>query len=173
MVENSFVQMVSDVAGGEVADVRDIALAVAAGQWALDGDTPRWQESGAGGWVIPGNGMDHWVTMDDEFQELVVRVSINGSEWDIHVSHKIAHIGHALDVLAAEDLIPARFSTLGRRALEDHAEALDRAAAKIWAVARPGGGEPAHDGLMSRVLGLNQAADSARRFSGAQQAVLR
>jgi hypothetical protein len=178
MVENSFVQMLRDVASGEVADVRDLGLAVAAGEWALAGNHPRWQADPViAGYLIPGNGIERWVGVNEIEQELEVRVRIDGSRWQQHATHRIAHVGHALDVLAAEELIPARFSTLGRRALEDQAESLDRAAARLSSMADDAYADESEIAplygweLRIRSATLSMAADRARAFPRGELAV--
>jgi hypothetical protein len=94
------------------------------------------------------------------------------------VRHRIAHVGHGLDVLAAEDLLPARFSTIGRKALDDYAEALDRAATRFWERATNASRcELAEFGdhypweMRIRSATMNRAADQARAFPRAELAV--
>ncbi len=94
-----------------------------------------------------------------------------GRGWLTHARHRIAHVGQGLDVLAAEDLLPARFSTLGRRALDDYAEALDRAAGEFWRLAQQAtSAEIAEFGdyypqeMRIRAATMNRAADQARAF---------
>lgn len=170
MAEDSFVQMLLEAAAGEVTDERDIGLARVAGRWALTAGG--WQLHLHNGFYVPGEGMDRWVLVNRPDQRLEVRVRIAGADWRPHVSHTIAHVGHALDVLAAEDLLPARFSTLGRRALEGHAEVLERAAGRVREAARGEDNTLAYAGLVARAVGLCEAAESARRYAGAELAVL-
>lgn len=163
MAEDALVQMLLEMAGGVVADDRDIELARSAARWATE--VAGWQLRLHNSFVFEREGMHFWVFGNRVEQILEIRVRlVEGGAYRAHVRHRIAHLGHGLDVLAGEDLIPARFCTLGRRALEDHAEALDRAAMRL--ITGPTGAS-----LFDWACGLSEAAESARRFAGAELAV--
>lgn len=169
MSEDAFVRMLLEAADGVVTDERDVDLARAAATWALQPAS-----RGGGGWrsylddgfLIARSGLQYWVSAAAYRGRLIVMVRLEpGTCWRQHGQWQIADLGHALNVLANERLLPARFCTLGREALEDHAEALDRAAERLM------------DGPDATVMtdwacGLAEAAASARRFSAGQLAVL-
>lgn len=170
MAEDTLVQMLLEAADGAVADDRDVELARAAARWATE--VAGWQLHLHNGFVFDRDALAYWVRHNVTEQVLEIRVRIDGVRptYRTHARHHIAHLGHGLDVLASEHMIPARFCTLGRRALEDHAEVLERAAARLWAETAE---LPDADraSRLDRALGLVDAAESARRFAGAQLAV--
>jgi hypothetical protein len=177
MAENGFVQTLLEAAAGNVADERDVELARAASAWAYRNG---WRAHLGAGFVCDCNNLQFRVDSDVERDALTVMVRLRpGPGWKLHARYPIAHLGHALDVLAAEGLIPARFSTIGRRALEDHAEALDRGAAELAMMAELVGpaeiaefGEHYAGELLVRAAVMNRAADQARSFPRGELAVL-
>lgn len=178
MAEDAFVRMLLEAAGGNVADERDVELARAAGAWAYDhGWRPYLGEHQ--GFVCGHNGLEFWVDDVPSRDALMVMARIQpGAGWKAHARYPVAHLGHALDVLAAEGLIPARFSTIGRRALDDYAEALDRAARTFWLMAEGAGakeiveyGKYYPQEMRVRSATLNRAADQARAFPRGELAV--
>lgn len=178
MIEDRFVQMLLEAAAGSVADERDLELARAAASWAL---THNWQPvpgtfSAVEGFLIPGEGMDRWIANRGTEPRLVIQVRLDGGEWCQHVSWPVDSLGHALDLLAAEQLIPARFSTIGRRAVLDHATVLDRAGDILGDLAREGfyatRDRETELIMEGRISGLHEAALSARRFAHSELAAL-
>jgi hypothetical protein len=178
MAEDAFVQMLLEAAGGNVADERDVTLARAAGAWAhRNGWRP--YLGAHQGFICGHSGLEFWVDDVPTRDALLVMVRIHpGKSWRSHARYPIAHLGHALDVLAAEGLIPPRFSTIGRRALEDFAEALDRSASKMWQMADQASpaeieeyGEHYPWDLRIRSAVMNRAADQARAFPRGELAV--
>lgn len=177
MSENGFVQMLLEAAGGSIADQRDMELACAGAQWAL---SHGWRPYlGAYQGYVGGNrGLEFWVNDTPTRDALMVMVRVApGTAWKVHARYPVAHLGHALDILAAEELIPARFSTIGRRALEGHAEALEGAADTLGDVVRRAYcADRNRDAELvgeARIASLLEAAESARRYAGAELAVLR
>lgn len=165
MSEDGFVRMLLEAAGGNVADERDVELARAASTWALShGWRPYLGDSQ--GYVRRRASLEWWVDDAPTRDALMIHVRLQpGTGWKRHGRYPVAHLGHALDLLAVEQLIPARFSTLGRQALEDHAEALQRAARQLVTGDGP-------DGQTVWAAALAEAAESARRFSGNHLLVL-
>jgi len=179
MAEDAFVRMLLESAGGNVVDERDVVLARAAAAWALrHGWRPYLGDHQ--GFVGGHNGLEFWVDDAPTRDALMILARVQpGTGWKAHGRYPIAHLGHALDVLAAEGLIPARFSTIGQRALEDYAEALDRSASVLGLLAQEvGPAEVAEYGehyaweLKVRAAVMNRAADQARAFPRAELAVL-
>jgi hypothetical protein len=156
MTEDVLVQMLLELGGGIVRDERDVELARAAGRWA----------AASGSWVLHlSNGfffeietLTFWIRANRREQVLEIQVKLAAGGWQIHARHQIAHLGHGLDVLAAEDLLPPRFSTLGRRALDAHAGVLWRYAKHL----RVEHGESMTDWA----CGVAEAATSAESISG-------
>lgn len=167
MAEDAFVRMLLVAAGGHVTDERDVELARAAGAWAYEhGWRPYLGD--CQGFVCGRNGLEFWVDGASAPDALLILVRLQpGTGWKIHCRYPVANLGHALNVLVAEELLPDRFSTIGRRALEDHAAALERSAAFIRRRSLFADSE----GWVEADV-LDQAAASARRFAGAQLAVL-
>jgi hypothetical protein len=178
MTEDSVFQMLMEVAAGTVADERDVELAQAAAAWAARND--HWQPHLHNAFTFTRNGMRFLVTAYGAGQVLEIKVRAEGSPmgWQMHTRSRIAHLGHALNVLATEDLIPARFSTLGRSALDDYSEVCERSARRLWEMAHePGAGEgeegPGYPWeLRLRAATLNMAADRAKAFSRAALQVM-
>lgn len=178
MAEDTLVRMLLEVAGGAVADERDVELTRAAARWAHD--VAGWRLHLHNGFVFERNGMCFWVLANRPDQVLEIRISSDMRfRWTTHARHRIAHLGHGLDVLAAEDLLPARFSTIGRKALDDYAEALDRAASRLAAMGDEAGpaelaeyGEHYPWEMRLRAAVMNRAADQARAFPRAELAVM-
>lgn len=171
MAEDALVQMLLETAGGAVDDERDVDLARAAARWAQE--VAGWQLHLFNSFVFEREGLCFWILghRTERMLEIRARVAVDGP-YRTHVRHRIAHLGHGLDVLAGEGLIPARFCTLGRRSLEDHAEALDRAANEMWRLAHlPGIDEDECWELKIRSATLNMAADRARAFPRGELAV--
>jgi hypothetical protein len=178
MAEDAFVQMLLEAAAGNVADERDVELARAAGAWA---HRHGWRPylGASHGFVCGHGGLEFWVDDVPTRDALLVMVRIQpGSGWRSHARYPIAHLGHALDMLATEGLIPPRFSTIGRRALEDFGEALDRSAGKLWEMAEQATlaeiaeyGEHYPWDLRIRSAVMNRAADQARAFPRGELAV--
>lgn len=163
MAEDAFVRMLLEAADGTVADERDIELARAAGRWALSHGWRPYLGDGQG-FVCGHNGLEFWVDDAPSRDALVVMVRISpGRGWRAHARYPVDHVGHALDLLAAEGLLPARFSTIGRRALADHAEVLWRAAKRVLDI---------DDAMFDWACGLAEAAASAERFPSGELAVL-
>lgn len=170
MIESGFVQMLLDVAGGVVEDPRDLELARSAARWVRHAG---WQPHLHNSFVVPGENLQRWVLMVRPVRELQIRVRIGNSDWYPHITRTIAHVGHGLDVLADEGLLPARLCPIGRRALDDYAEALDRAASAFWRMAEEATeAELAEYGkhypweMRLRSATMNRAADQARAFRG-------
>jgi hypothetical protein len=164
MSEDAFVRMLLEAAGGNVVDERDVELARAAARWALKPKN-NWRRY-LDGFICGHDGLEFWVQHTPSRDALTVMVRLTpGTGWNQHGRYPVAHLGHALDLLAAEGLLPARFSTIGRRALEDHAEAMSRAARQLIQGDSP-------DGQTVWAAALSDAADSARRFAGAELAVM-
>lgn len=179
MAEDAFVRMLLEAADGTVADERDIELARAAGRWALSHGWRPYIGEGQG-FVCGHNGLEFWVDDAPSRDALVLMVRIEpGRGWKTHARYPVDHVGHALDLLAAEGLLPARFSTIGRRALDDYAEALDRAATHFWMMAETATaaelaeyGEHYPHEMRVRSATMNRAADQARAFPRAELAVM-
>lgn len=176
MSEDRFVAMLLAAAGDVVTDQRDIELARSAGAWALRNG---WEPYLNDGWVCtrPG-GLQFWVDDTPSPGALLISVRLEpGRPWRTHVRAPVADLGQALDKLAGERLLPARFCTLGRAALDDYAEALDRAASSLWDLAHEPGAVEAEGEfypweMRIRSATLNQAASRARAFPRAELAVL-
>ncbi len=178
MAEDAFVQMLLKAAGGHVDDERDMDLAQAAALWASQpqhGWRPYLQ-----GFIRGHNGLEFWVDGMVAPEALLILVRLQpGTGWKVHGRYPVAHLGHALDVLAAEGLIPAQFCTIGRRALGNYAEALDRAAGVLSAIGRAATSQEIADygefyprEMEIRAAAMNRAADQARAFPRAELAVL-
>lgn len=163
MSEDGFVRMLLEAAGGEVTDERDLQLARNAAHWALNHG---WQPSPYGddqGFICNRGGLQFWVDDTSSRDALMVMVRLDSSaDWRTHGRYPIAHLGHALDVLTAEGLLPAWFSTISRSALEGHAEVLWRAAKRVLAQ---------DESLADWACGLAEAAESAKRYARAELAV--
>lgn len=175
MTEDTLVQMLLEVAGGAVTDERDIVLARSAARWA---HRHGWKLHLHNSFFIELQALSWWILAVRAEQLLEIRVRLEpGQGWLTHSRHQIADLGHGLNVLAAERLIPARFCTLGREALEDYAEAIDRGAAEMAGLADLPGAAAAegdHYGWEMRIRAatLNQAADQARAFPRSELAVM-
>jgi hypothetical protein len=145
MAEDAFVSMLLEVAGGTIVDDSDVDAARAAALWILAYRTQ---------------------------QVLEIRTRLApGKGWLTHARHQIGDLGHGLDILAAEGLLPAEFSALGRRALGSYAEAMDQAAGQFAALADGvTDDEIAEFGphyaweMRIRSATMNRAADQARAF---------
>jgi hypothetical protein len=178
MAEDTMVRMLMEVAGGNVVDDRDIALARAAGRWAHA--IAGWQPYPDGGFVFDRGFLSYWVAgTDGAGQYLEIRVGPGGGNWHTHLATRIDHVGHALNILAAEDLIPARFSTLGRQALDDYATASERSAQVMIEMADDFDREDLASAetiepweLRIRADTLLHAAAQMRAFPGAELAVM-
>jgi hypothetical protein len=172
MAEDALVQMLLDVAGGTVADERDVVLARAAARWAST--HAGWRLHLCNSFFVEVETLSWWILAVRAEQLLEIRVRLGpGLGWHTHAQHHIAHLGHGLDVLAAEELLPARFSTLGRLALEDFAESLDRGATAMCRRPAPGDEDPdifAWE-MKIRAAVMNRAADQARAFPRSELAV--
>jgi hypothetical protein len=169
MSEDAMVRLLLEVSGGCVLDDRDTALAQAAARWAHG--FGRWRPYDGNGFIYERDGMTYRI-MAGAAQMLEIRVCIGGRHWVTHLQARIEHLGHGLDLLATEGLLPARFSTLGRRALEDYAQACDRSSkiiAEMSEELQQGGlrGE-----LQVKAETLALAAEQARSFAGAELAVM-
>jgi hypothetical protein len=173
-MEDALVQMLLEVAGGAVEDERDIVLARAAAAWAAR--NTGWQMHLHNSFFFEVQTLSFWILANRGEQALEIRTRLApGHGWLVHARHRIAHVGHGLDVLASEGLLPGRFSTLGRQALEDYAEALDRGAARIFQEAnRVDGGQDdaAQAGMRIRCLVMHQVAEQARAFPRTELAVM-
>jgi hypothetical protein len=155
MAEDTLVQMLLEVADGNVVDDRDIDLARAAARWAHE--YGKWLPYLNNSFIFQRNGMHFWVVAKRSEQVLEVRASAGRRHrWTVHARHRIAHLGHGLNVLVTEELLPERYSPIGRRALEDHAEVLWRAAKRTSTA----GAE-----MTDWACGLAEAASSAERFA--------
>lgn len=178
MAEDTFVSMLLEVAGGQVADERDIELARAAARWATE--HAGWKLHLHNSFFFEVETLQFWILVIRSSQLLEIRTRLApGRGWLTHAQHRIAHIGHGLDVLAAEGLLPARFSTLGRRALDDYAEAMDRVASEFWRRGQEATadeiaefGEYYPQEMRTRSATMNRAADQARAFPRAELAVM-
>lgn len=163
MTEDLLVQMLLELGGGIVRDERDVELARAAGRWAVE----------SGGWVLHLNNgfffeiqaLTFWILANPREQVLEIQVRLGpGHGWQVHARHRVAHLGHGLDLLAAEELLPPRFSTLGRRALDAHAAVLWRYAKHL--ITEHG------DDMTDWAYGVADAATCAERGAGTMQAVM-
>lgn len=165
------VAMLLEAAAGVIADERDILQARVAARWTRQ--VAGWRLHLDRGFVFDRNGMQFWVHTDRIYGpglEIQVRAA-GANRWQTHATHRIAHLGHGLDVLAAEDLIPAYLSTLARRALEDYAETLDRSARRLAERADTESAQADPREMRIRAATLNQAAAQARAFPRAELAV--
>lgn len=176
MAEDEMVAMLLEAADGVIHDERDIAQARLAARWVRE--VAGWRVLPSCGFIHERNGMQFWVLTDQAHGPMLqVRARAAGAElWRTHATHRIAHLGHGLDVLAAEELIPAYLSTLGRRALEDYAEAMDRSASTFWEMAENSAGiiegENYRWEMKIRSAVMHRAADQARAFPRSEVAVL-
>lgn len=178
MAEDTLVGMLLEVAGGQVDDERDIELARAAARWATE--HAGWKLHLHNSFFVEYETLSFWILAVSSTQVLEIRTRLAaGRGWLTHARHEIAHVGHGLDVLAAEGLLPARFCTLGRRALDDYAEAMDRAASEFWRRAQEVTpdeiaeyGEVYPHEMRVRAATMNRAADQARAFPRAELAVM-
>lgn len=178
MAEDAFVRMLLVAAGGYVTDERDVELARAAGAWAgRNGWRPYLGD--CQGFTCGRGSLEFWIDGVNAPDALLILARLQpGTGWKIHSRYPVANLGHALDVLAAEQLLPARFSTIGRRTLEDFGEALDRGASKLWEMAEQTTpveiaeyGEHYPWDLRIRSVTMNRAADQARAFPRSELAV--
>ncbi len=172
MAEDTLVAMLLEVAGGTVADERDIELARAAARWATE--HAGWKLHLHNSFFFEVEAVGFWILANRSQQVLEIRTRLAGGRgWLTHARHCIAHLGQGLDILAAEGLLPPRFSTLGQRALDDYAEALDRGASTIAGMAEEDGeGEHYRWEMLIRAATMNRAADQARAFPRAELAVM-
>lgn len=171
MAEDAMVQLLMDISSCTVEDEHDIVLARAAGRWAHA--VAGWRPYQHSGFVFEKSGLHFWVLGAN--LKLQVRVSPdNKRSWHTHLECRIDHVGHALNVLGAEELLPARFSPMGRRALEDYATCLDRSAAVMRKVADDPDCAPTVEPWELRIKAeaLEAAGDQARAFPGAELAVM-
>ena len=164
MAEEAMARMLLDVAGDRVEDKRDLDLARAAARWATT--QGHWQPHLHNGFFFERSGVCFWLlTIGSQHLELRMRLQAQ-APWIQHFSRPVAHLGHALDVLASEGLIPARYSPLTRRVLEDLAAAHECSAQVLAELA----GEDdcgVADAWRYQVQAdtLRNAAESARRFA--------
>lgn len=166
------VQMLMEVSGGNVLDDRDIALARAAGRWAHS--CAGWRPHLHNSFVFQnGAGLHFWVLAVGG-QTLEVRVGPGQGIWHTHLEVRVDDVGHALNLLAAEGLIPARFSTLGRGVLEDFAESLERSGTVMAELADDFDADQACEPWELRIHAevLQIVAEQARGFPGAELAVM-
>jgi len=171
MAEDTFVQMLLEVAGGQVADERDVGLARAAARWAVE--RGHWQAHLSNGFFFEIETLTFWILVNRVEQVLEIRTRLAaGKGWLVHARHRIAHVGQGLDVLATEGLLPPRFSALGRQALDDYAEAMDRAAAEMASGRGFSGSAEDRWEMQIRAVTMNRAADQARAFPRAELAVM-
>lgn len=121
---NALLNTLLDAAGDwQVMPADDLALVGAAEQWLTENG---WELHYSRGWSNVGRAF----TADDE-PGLVIRERRRGF-WDAEgVRHPVPSVGGALNVLANVGILPSRFSTLGRDALRDFGEALERAAERL------------------------------------------
>jgi hypothetical protein len=177
MAEDALVRMLLDVAGGNVGLQRDVALARAAARWAVQHGG--WQLHLNNGFFLEVQTLSFWILANRSEKVLEIRARLApGKGWLTHARHRIAHLGQGLDVLAAEGLLPAEYSTLGYQALEHYADAMDRAAgefsrraqeATTEELAEFGAGYSQEMRIRSATMG--QAADQARAFPNGKLAV--
>jgi hypothetical protein len=173
MAEDALVAMLLEVAGGQVAGERDVKLARAAARWATE--YAGWKLHLYNSFFFEVEAVGFWILANRSEQVLEIRTRLAGGRgWLTHARHRIAHLGQGLDVLAAEGLLPARFSTLGQRALDDYADALDRGASTLAGMAEEDAGEGEHYRweMLIRAATMNRAADQARAFPRAELAVM-
>jgi hypothetical protein len=178
MAEDTLVRMLLEVAGGEVADQRDVALARAAARWAIK--QGGWQLHLDNSFFFEVETLSFWILAIRPEQLLEIRTRLApGKGWLSHARHRIAHLGQGLDVLATEGMIPAEFSTLGYRALESYAEAMDRAAGEFGRRAQQATpqelaeyGEYYPQEMLIRSATMSRAAEQARAFPRGRLAVL-
>ncbi len=170
MVEEVLVQMLLEAGGGEVLDGQDLDLARAAAAWAVQ--DAGWQLHLNNSFFVEVQALSFWILLVRATQTLDIRVRLSDQPgWQTHSRHHVAHLGHALEVLVAEGMLPARFAPAGRRALEDYATALDRASARLHQLAdqaadpdavRYGRHQPQE--MRIRAGALAEAAEQARGF---------
>lgn len=116
--EEDFVRMLLEAAGGNVADQRDVELARAAGNWALRNGWSQYIANGEG-FICDREGLQFWINDTAARDALMIMVRISpGTGWQVHGRYPVAHVGHALDLLAAEELLPPQFSAIARRVTE-------------------------------------------------------
>jgi hypothetical protein len=177
MAEDALVGMLLEVAGGTVVDDRDVELARAAARWATE--HAGWKLHLRNSFFFEVDALSFWILVNRIEQVLEIRTRLEpGKGWLIHARHRIGDVGHGLDVLAAEGLLPAQFSTLGRRALADYADAMDETAGNLGALAdEVTEAEIAEHGdhypweMRIRAATMNRAADQARAFARRELAV--
>lgn len=176
--EDTLVQMLLEVAGGQVADERDVPLARAAARWASR--HAGWQLHLHNSFFFEVQSLSFWILANRVDQVLEIRTRLEpGKGWLVHARHRIAHLGHGLNVLAGEELLPARFSPLGRQALDDWAESMDRAANEFWRLADEATDEQTREygehypwEMRIRSAVMNRAAAQARAFPRSELAVM-
>jgi len=176
VTEETLVGMLLDVAGGEVADERDVQLARYAARWAAGHG---WKLHLHNSFFFEIETLSFWILAARSSQTLEIRVRLgDGRGWQTHARHRVAHVGHGLAILVDEGLLPACFSPIGRQALEDF-DALDRGASPLWRHAATAGPQelaeygahyPWEMRIRSAVMG--SAADQARAFPRGQLAAM-
>lgn len=117
MAEDSFVQMLLQAAQGSIEDERDVQLARDAGRWAVT--EGGWKLHLHNGFFVPGTTLQRWVLVNRPDNLLTIRVRAAGRKnWVLHDERVVADLGHGLDLLAGEYLIPGRLCPIGRSAVE-------------------------------------------------------
>jgi len=170
MLEKVLVEMLRDAGGGEVLDPADEDLARAAARWA---EQAGWQLHLHNSFFFEVQALlSVWILLVRSTQTLEIRVRLSDQPgWETHARHRIAHLGHGLEVLVAEGLIPARYSPVGHRALAEFATAIDRVAGQFGRLAdETTPAEIEEFGkhypweMRIRSATLHQVADQARAF---------
>jgi hypothetical protein len=138
----------------------EINLILNAERWLFDNG---WEPHHVRGWSNVGRAFGQ----DNGFNGLVIRERRRGF-WDGDgVRHPVRSVVAGLNILVNEEILPARFSTHGSKALADFAEALDRAAERL--VADQPSGFPYDPSLTTeaetKAEALRHAAEVAREHN--------
>ncbi len=138
---------------------REIGLVLAAEQWLY---AHGWEPHHVRGWSNVGRAFG----TEEGCNGLWIRERRRGF-WDATgTRHPVRSVQVGLNVLVNEEILPARFSTFGAKALADYAEALERAATRLEEEQdhQPNNADTYEARLVtfSRAAGLRQAAEVAR-----------
>lgn len=154
------VKLLCDATGDAEPAAEDVELARQADGWL---DRNGWQPHWRMGYVNKDRGLSF--TADDFGPEpaLVVTPQVHGL-WSQagETSYRLPNMRAALNMLGVVGILPGRFTTFGRDALHDHAEACERAADALETRGADQGAT-AYDEAVATAEGLRQAAASARR----------
>lgn len=127
----------------------DIQLVLQAERWLYQNG---WEPHHVRGWSNVGRAFG----VEEGCNGLWIRERRRGF-WDgTGTRHPVRSVLAGLNVLVNEEILPARFSTYGRQALADYAEALDRSATRM----AEEDGDDSH--VQAQVDALRYAAEVAR-----------